>query len=198
MGKKIQFISFIIFSIFLISTANAQIKLGFSGGINKSRFSYKKKVINGSIIHHQGIIIGGVFEYNINKTFAIKFSPSYSQRGSDVKVLKNITSTVNEYIELPFKFLGKFQTGLVKPYFFGGISFGFLINSETEDENTKHLFKTTNVSLLYGIGLEIKLDSRTAFFIESEYHTGIIDVAKGLTHINIKGFDFKTGILFNI
>lgn len=206
MNKKVHLCFLILVSILLLPVSNAQVKVGFNGGINFSKYSGDKKNSNSSVSFNKlpGFAVGGVLEYGISKTFALRFSPSYLLRGSEtkynmklsgkIKTIKNKSKTY--FIEMPLTAIYKLGKGKVCPYLSGGFNIGFLTKAKSDGEDIKNQFKKVNFSFLFGLGCEFALTKKASVFIDGQYALGLRNLAKNNGKQKTRGIDLKAGVLF--
>lgn len=198
MKKRSQLLSLLIISIFLISSASAQIKIGFNAGANFGKYKYDKIGTGLSSKNITGFIAGGVLEYGLNKSFALRFSPSYVLRGSKQSSDIADTKVKSYYLELPVTAVYKLNTGSIKPYLSGGLSLGILTKAKANEIDVKASYNKTNFSVLMGLGCEFEINKNTSVFIDGHYNLGLKNISKQSDKVKTRGFDIKAGVLFSL
>jgi hypothetical protein len=156
--KKIVF--FLLFSLLIVYSSQAQIRFGVKGGVNLSSVS----VNDGNVIDKNvtGFHIGPSLEMLINDAFGLETSVLYSQKGVKFKDGKNTSTNKNGYLEIPvnLKYLFNVSNNF-KPYALAGPYINFRVsgddNFNTSYGNVKEQWKAKSfgTGLNFGAGVQM-------------------------------------------
>ncbi len=152
-------------------------------------------------------ITGGVYFSLGLGPIAIQPEILYSRRGFQYEQAEiGKFEYMNDYIEVPVLVKFSMLPGLVKPFIFGGPSFGYLIRARGRltaggtsiTDSTSDMFKKPEVAAVFGIGLDFKLIV-LKLNVDARYHLGISNIAsaemEGETFKN-NGFSVLVGVGF--
>lgn len=181
--------------------------LGVKGGLNLGNASLSPDLPSTySKSDRSGILAGGYAEFGVAEglyitgevlyaQMGLKFSVPASSLGVPVSGSADVTQKV-DYIDVPISLKYKFPIpeSSVRPYVFGGPSFGFNVNSKTLEEfsgtlaqlvgqssmesDQKDSTKTLDVEGHLGVGVEFEASSNVLVFVEGRYSMGFTNVSK--------------------
>lgn len=165
--------------------------LGVIGGWNSADLTVKNEEGEKLEVNTRNLFgAGGVLGIGINQLVSVELQPMYLQKGGTY--LQNAPSPdidlKSTYLEIPlFLKVAVFREGF-QPYFLGGPTFGFLLNSELETEigglkfnaDYKDLTKNFEFGIGFGAGIRFPVGS-AALFMEGRYVFGLNNLNKGGT-----------------
>jgi hypothetical protein len=171
MRKTVIFLLCVLFMA--ASAAFAQIDVGIMGGANFTTnvikpdpgFEEKYRTEYG---------IGLFANMPVYKAFSVQFQPVYLRKGTDLGIsgFDEDIRIAAQYLEFPILARYTFGSGMVRPYYFVGPSFGYLLNAEhtasfipSAQEDTKDQVKSYEISLCFGGGVQVAL-KKASFFVQ--------------------------------
>jgi hypothetical protein len=156
-----------------------------------------------------GVSIGGVLTYSpaphwglggdIRVAFLQGVKTGYQSAGKEE--FNRINAT---YLRVPLKatyFLGEFGDK-VRPKFYAGPSFGFLLGGETSSSNSTVKTKTTDVlqgfdwGLIAGAGFNYRIKRNTWFNFDLAYTNGLKDVTEAAGYHANRNITMNLGVTF--
>lgn len=176
------------------AAAPSSTMIGIRGGLgiaNEATPAYTDFTVSS----RTGFLLGGQLDYWFTPMWALSVQALYDQKGDQLtgvspeNGLPETDDFTLGYIEVPV--LAKVALGSsdVKPYFFAGPSFGFLlsandhqiqtINGATYSDQTvdvSNSFSTIDVSLLFGAGVAYQTSGGTQLFLDAGYALGLVNV----------------------
>lgn len=175
----------LIIVIFLLVTVvglNAQVKSGYTIGLNMSTMTLKISGVSPVQEAITGIHIGRIYDIPFKSYFALEPGFLFSAKGTFYKIdtAEYVLSPI--YIELPV--LANFAIGseVIKISFFSGpyIAYGLGGMAESEGENKKIKFGSGNkddikpfdLGLNFGVGINFK-----GVMISGRYESGLINLS---------------------
>lgn len=214
---KLTLIAFSIFSLLMITTADAQqeyFEYGFKGGINLSTISGD---VPSSYDTRTSMNIGGYGLYKILPKLGIQAELLYSEQGfsdefSEFNPVQNEEVDIEQilrmqYINLPV--LASYNV-IENLWLEAGVQAGYLVNAELEEEevtlddlgsvesNTVTRDETDNyesIDLALAGGLRYKLNQN--FMIQARYTQSLNDINKELAGDQYNSiFSFSVGFVF--
>lgn len=153
-------------------------KFGIKAGVNLADQSVSAEGLSVDLSSKTGIIGGAFVAFSAGPRLSIQPELLFSQKGSKLSLFGSEAKTKMDYLEIPV--LLKLKLGLptapTAPFLFAGPSFGILASAKQEalgmeEEDVKDAFKSTDVGLAFGAGLDagkITLDAR--------YTLGVTDI----------------------
>lgn len=194
--KMIKNLCLVVVLLLSFAGAQAQVYLGFQGGVNASKMSFTNNVDYNfiEIGYERGFIGGLVFQYLGDKHAGLQIEGNYSQRGWVVNdtTSGNVTDTINRmnYIEMPILTHINIGSGKLRGLFQLGPYLGYALNRETTVRNTDTGAEETqsyefdndkdgrvDFGLITGAGFEYRLPFGK-FAVEARYLIGLGDVDK--------------------
>ncbi len=177
----------IVFLVLFASQENAQVSVGFLGGVNFGDLKSEENNIESKSF----LGIGGLIEYNLGDNFSLVAEPMYLQKGG-VQPESNTQPEIRinlSFIELPLLLKYKFNfSESIKPYLVAGPTAGYRLSAKMNADINMIAFSgdLENVSQAFdfgvtmGAGIEIPLES-IFIFLEGRYSFGLIDIHKNGT-----------------
>ncbi len=181
-----------IFSLLTLVPANAQHYVGVIGGLHLAdmRLNEFDPGIDEIELKNRSLWgAGAAIGLQLNRNLFLHFEPMFLQKGSmvvDSDIDDPDFDVAMDFIEIPAMLKFEFGNTAVKPFFMGGASIGFLLNSEVELESggltfkgdIKDLTKNTNFGLVFGGGFSIAAGKAT-ILLEGLYNHGLTNLNKG-------------------
>ncbi len=208
--KKFAILSLVLFLTAALAPRAEAITFGLKAGLNSSKISLKTTDA-GSAPNVNSVkgLTGGIYASLDLGILSIQPEVLYSSRGFQF-AFEGETYTYDykcDYIEVPI--LIKFNVlpaGPIKPFVFGGPSFGYLLkaratdNSVTpsESETITDSFKRTETAVVFGAGMDLGLPGIKAS-IDARYHLGLSSIQESNIEIESaknRGFSVMVGIGF--
>lgn len=202
--KNFSILVALLFVLTSAVTANADIRVGIIGGINRTTVDLDEPSgVDVSSRTDWGL--GALIEIDmgLNDRLSIQFEPMYLQKGSTADVVGFGTIEVEaEYFEIPVMFKYEITDKKIKPYIMAGPTFGFLLNAEqnanfipgdqrdiTDDTNT------VDVGIGIGGGLSYRFEDSHDIesFIQARYNFGLTDVDRDENDTKSRGFHIMFG-----
>ena len=152
-----------------------------------------------------GLVIGGFVTYSTQNTYAYTAKVLFSQKGA--RDAKSNTTTRLNYVEVPVVARLFFNhRGIVRPNIFGGPFVGFLtgVKGKVSDGNFENIdnyrdsFKTFDLGVGIGFGLNIKVDNEMYFIVDTRYTYGFNDVSQSATYVNNQAIAISAGLSIGI
>ena len=192
------------------AAAEVTFGLGIKGGVNFASITYSYEGESDNSSSSMNPIIGGFLAINFNKTFT--FQPEiyflnsggkwvWEEEGFSIKEVEKIGS-----IHIPL--LAKVhlaQEGKAIPILFAGPAVDFILSAKGkyyldgeffDDYDFKEFIKHTNLSLVFGGGVEIMMD-KLMIVLEGRYNMGLSDLHADADEVyKLKGLMVMIGIGF--
>jgi hypothetical protein len=126
---------FFLLLIFFVLQINAQVKIGVQAGINLANISMDPTPEGYDIGSRNGLILGGILNYNFSPVLGLQIAPAYIQKGASIDISTTddganieIEATFSaNYIDVPFLLKATFGNQQVKPFLLAGASIAFLM-----------------------------------------------------------------------
>ncbi|MGI8634042.1 MAG: porin family protein [Segetibacter sp.] len=145
--------------------------------------------------------------YSAAQHFGIGLDARYSFEGGKYSSASQAVTSDLNYFRLPLKFIYFFGDygNRVRPKVYAGPSFGFLTGGKTTIElpnntkvesNSKDIYKSFDLGLTAGAGLNIRLVKNTWFNTDVHYLHGISDLTAGKQHN--RGVGVNVGVNFGL
>lgn len=160
MRKLITLIAFAL-ATFTVQTADAQVKFGLKGGLNITKMSLSKDVLNSS--NSTGFFIGPTVKFSLPVVgLGLDLSALYDQRESEVEVSSDGTGLTTEKlkqkaINIPVNVRYEIGLGdLAGIYFAAGPQFGFNVGDKSQslwNDVAQWKLKSSNFSVNVGAGV---------------------------------------------
>jgi opacity protein-like surface antigen len=206
--------------------------LGVKGGLNLGTASLSPDLPSGySKSNRSGIVAGGYAEVGVAEGLYItgevlyaqmgmKYSASASSLGAPVSGSADVTEKV-DYIDVPISLKYKFPIpeSIVRPYVFGGPSFGFNVGSKTlqeisgqlaqyaaqlgipasSEEDNKDSTESINVGGHLGVGVEFEVSPNVLVFVDGRYSMSFTNVSKAASQeAKPRNIMFMAGVGFKL
>ena len=197
--KKCSVVLVFAVGLLLAVPSFAQIDIGVVGGLNIANLSGEEP--DGDKIDFSSRMAFGagvVIDIHLTKCLSFRLKPSYLQTGAKQDMSDEIDNAEAEYkstyLEIPLLLKYTFNAGDAQPYLLAGPSIGLELDTKVEIkmgsqgvelQGFENMIKSTNLSLMFGAGLNVPMESMN-FFIEGRYSLGISDIFEGGT-MNIPG-----------
>ncbi len=211
---------------FLVSSINAQIKLGLQGGVNLADVNADQLPTGWETSTRTGFMVGGIFNYSFFPILSLQAEPAFIQKGAaidatttenGVNIKFKATYSAN-YIDVPVLLKATFGKGPVKPFVLAGASIAFLLGDvkltldkatladgqdvtsqiPSSEKEQIQKGKSTDFILNFGGGVMIPVGP-IDIFIEGQYNLGIQNIndePNDNTKIKNKGIQIKAGALY--
>ena len=196
--------SFFIFLISVYAASAQNVSLGPSVGVAHSWITGMDNVK-----FKPGVSVGGVLTYSpaphwglggdIRVAFLQGVKTGFQSAGKEE--FNRINAT---YLRVPLKatyFLGEFGDK-VRPKFYAGPSFGFLLGGETSSSNSTVKTKTSDVlqgfdwGLIAGAGFNYRIKPNTWFNFDLAYTNGLKDVTEAAGYHANRNITLNLGVTF--
>ena len=185
---------------------NASAGVGIKGGLNFANMSVKPVSEGMPDFENLTGLTGGLY-FSLNIGF-IGIEPEilYSRRGLQWEEGTTNIKYELDYVEVPVLVkLNILPAGPVRPYVFGGPSYGYLLKATgkltaaegNESQDIKDMFKKSEWAAVFGAGIELKAIVRLS--VDARYHLGISNIeasTEGTETVKNKGFSVMVGIGF--
>ncbi len=204
--KNLNYLVIVLLVSLLYTNAKSQsLAIGIEGGINISNINVTPTITTSS---RTGLIIGSLLDINITPTITVTPGIRYIMKGaSNISDGITFTQKVN-YLEFPVLLKVKFPLTEIKPYLAGGPVLGIQL-SATEDQTNgtqsasadiSNLVETIDFGLLFAGGMDFKVATKTALFVQFGYQFGLSNILKNSTTTTIKnsGIQITGGVKFAI
>jgi hypothetical protein len=199
MNSKLKYFSVVIIMMFLsINLSKAQVSVAFGPefGINLANVNVTPTTTTDS---RTGFIIGGLADINIGNVMGVTSGLRF--------VMKGYTSTSQgvtfkekfNYLEIPILLKARFPLTEVKPYVHGGPVLGINLaateeqsnGQQTQNVDVSNSVESIDFGLLFGAGLDFKIASKTALFIQFGYQLGLSNWLKNNTTVTAKNYGIQ-------
>jgi len=172
----------VVFLAVAVVGLNAQVKSGYTIGLNISNMSLKTSGVLPEQEAITGIHIGLIYDIPLKRCFSLQSGLLFSAKGTFYKINTAEYFISPIYIELPL--LANFAIGsdVIKVSFFSGpyIAYGLGGLAESEGENKKIKFGSGNqddirpfdLGLIFGIGINFK-----GLMISGRYESGLANLS---------------------
>ena len=206
--KKISALLVVLLALWMALPASSQINLGVLGGVNLANLSYDPEPEGFDFPNRMGFRIGGVLDYNMNKSIAFHLEPMYLLKGgkaeSDAYDVK--TEIKLAYLEVPVMLKYSFAANDIKPYIIAGPTIGFNLSSKgketwggvSEEYDSKDQTSSIDFGLGFGAGVSQQIGNNF-IFVEARYALGLTkinDVKDPGVYLKNKGIQIFAGITF--
>jgi opacity protein-like surface antigen len=204
-------------------------RVGFQGGLAVSRLSYSKdlwQTVDQST--RRGVVVGAIGEIGLNARWSIRIEPRYIQKGNKIGAFAvtgaggpTVLGTIEvfeklDYLEIPLHVRATFPMEGITPFLFAGPSLGFLLTakldgtpagfeltpSESGVRDIKTDFKSTDVSVDVGLGVEYHLSVPVAMLLEGAYSHGLLNIWANSQPADLRvrntTLQFSLGMMFEI
>jgi len=177
----------VLLALCVFSPASAQVNLGVLGGLNLARIEVDPKPEGLEISNLTAFGFGGVLDYSLNESIALRLEPMYLQKGyKSVAEMYNLIVEGEEkhtYIEFPVMLKYAFGTSEIKPFIIAGPTIGYLLSakmkSNWDGQSTEIDFKdsrkTFDFGLCFGAGVSVPM-SNNSIFLEARYALGLTNI----------------------
>ncbi len=194
------------------SRASAQVDAGIRVGVNFANEIFDPEFFTDT---RRGVIVGGAFDFTIDKVFHVVLQPQYTQKGVVVPGALGARTTVKlDYIEFPILLQATYQVGPLMVYAFAGPNAGVLASAVSETvENGKvttrdAMNKTEGLDIAvdFGAGVGYEMTPTATIVGDIRYSYGISDVTVAKTPTgqpygysnNSRDIKIVTGVMFRI
>jgi hypothetical protein len=214
MIKRICSLAILILATFSGFNANAQqMYIGARIGANLANWSGDSPNQSASFSLNTGLLAGAQFDFVINQVWTLSCQLLYDQKGT----VEHYFSTEDigppafsfNYLEIPILLKADFGSGDLRPYIFGGPSFGIYLSgselpaysfSNTPASIPDSTVRSPDISAVFGTGLAIKLNSGQMLFVDAADAFGLVNIFKtqqgNVTSAKSRDIRIATGILF--
>jgi hypothetical protein len=151
--------------------------------------------------------VGLSLVYSAAEHFGIGLDGKYSFEGGKYSVNNETTTPDLNYVRLPLKFIYFFGNygNRVRPKLYAGPSFGFLVGGKTKIEspvqtitvNSKDYYKSSDIGLTAGAGLNVRLVKNTWFNADVNYLHGLTDI-RPISKQHNRGVGINVGVNFGL
>jgi opacity protein-like surface antigen len=203
--------------------------VGFQGGLAVSNLSYSKDIWQTTDqTTRRGIVVAAIGEVVLSERWSLQIEPRYVQKGNKIGTFAvtgpagpTVLGTIEvfeklDYLEIPLYVRTTFPMEGITPFLFAGPSFGFLLTakldgtpagfeltpSESGVRDIRSDFKSTDVSVDVGLGVEYHLSPPIAILLEGTYSHGLVNIwaHSEPTDLTVKSytFHFSLGMMFEI
>jgi len=183
-----------------------ELVLGVEGGINIGNFTGTPDPSSSS---RTGLIAGASLEIGFTKNFAIQTGLRFIMKGAQTTGDGVVYVDKLNYLEIPALIRADFPLSEVEPYLLAGPVLG--INMSANEDQTPNGGTTTTVDisnaisgtdfgLLFGGGVEFKLNKKIDLFAQFGYELGLSNILKNATNQTLKntGIQLTAGVLFDL
>jgi len=197
-GVLMKFAVFLFLISPFIITPNVYgqtMKIGARAGINLANENYEN-LPNDESISLRALFLGGAqFDYRLTNSIVISLQLLYDQKGAHAENGLSKADWTISYFEVPILAKIYFSDGAVRPYLFGGPSFGFLHrNSERlqttinfpngiaipySKDTVANITDSTSkfdFSIIAGAGISLTLTSGLELFLDAGYAFGLVNL----------------------
>jgi hypothetical protein len=183
----------------IVKPANAQIRMGFVGGLNFSEVSsnaddavlsiatsfFSDEIELGLKLNSRTLFgLGGVLDLPVAKDVVLRLEPLYLQKGSKAKIIsgEKLADYTITFLEIPAFIKYEFGTGVVRPSFLAGPTLGLVLSAKGFDFNEgdseidwTDFTKSPEFGLAFGGGLNF-LAGANVIFVEARYAFGLNNI----------------------
>ncbi len=182
--KKLISLSLAVLCAAVLVPQTLSAGVGVKAGLNFANVSVKPSAGVPDLQNVTGTTAGFYFSLGLGP-IAVQPEFLYSRRGfayEQVDVGK--LEYLNDYLEVPVLVKFTFMPGILRPFVFGGPSFGWRFHSAgrltasggTVTVDTPGLFKKFETAAVFGAGVEFKL-LMLKLSVDARYHLGLTDIA---------------------
>ncbi len=188
MKKTIFFVAAFFIGFALLAQGPA--KFGLKAGVNISSLNIQDFDDNDSRI---GLHIGALAHIHLGtaEQWALQPEIVYSQEGAKLKTQSGTTTVKLDYVNIPVMIQYMFDNGFRLE---AGPQLGLMVNSKYDangsEEDADDDFKSTNVSLGFGLGYL----SKSGFGVGGRYNLGLSNIGEGVN--DVKGRTLQLGIFY--
>lgn len=176
--------------LFFVPTLQAQNKLGLAAGMNFASFSVPEQQID--LNRRSGFTLAGIFDFVINRRFAVRVAPSYIQKGAKQSFINDRifgsgkATFRTAYFEVPVFLKVVFAPGNLQPYALVGPQVGFNTSSQLEVvgaggttvSDIEGAIKLFDLGIGVGSGVSIPI-AKYSVFVEGRYVFGVLNISSG-------------------
>ncbi|MFU8861271.1 MAG: porin family protein [Cyclonatronaceae bacterium] len=208
--KTSGFLSLVLIFVLLLPQVNAlaqnDFSYGFRIGTNMADIQMEDDEFSESYGNRFGLAFGAFMSFPLNERFSVQPEVWYMQKGGETEFEFSFlgedfsfkSSLIFEYIEIPvlIRYAPVVQ-GKAAPNLFAGPSAGFLTaakfkleaDGESESTSIKSSLKSTDISLIFGGGLDFRLGFST-LAVDIRYMLGLSNILKSPIEDDFEdGFD---------
>ncbi len=211
---KARILLLIIITFFFVLISEAQIRVGLQTGLNLGSLTLPDNLAsNATRKNLTGFTIGGVGELALTNSIYLQIEPRYIQKGfkseiTDATGTAKGTETIN-YFELPILIKVEFGGSYLRSFVLAGPNIGFLLSASEEVIDfsgqsfpvldTKSNYKSYDVALDFGAGVEYRITSTLSLFSSGRYSLGLVNVydVPGYSG-ETRGIQIYIGALFSL
>ena len=141
-----------------------------------------------------GVAFGITGDYFFNNRWSIRSGVLFQKMGTEVQGFEDKLS----YITLPVN--ANWHFGSTRKWNLNfGPSVGFLTAAESDGEDLKDFFNTTQIGLNIGIGYKIEVSPKISILIDYQGMAGLTDIIKGSEFSTMNSFgSFNAGCVFKL
>lgn len=186
----------------LMASAQSKFSLGPNAGVGASwldNTSNRKSILAGNA--------GLSLVYSAAEHFGLGLDAKYSFEGGKYSFNNETTTADLNYVRIPLKFMYFFNSygNRVRPKLFAGPSLGFLVGGTTKIETpvltrelkSKDYYKSVDLGLTAGAGLNIRMVKNTWFNADVNYLHGLTDIRPTSKQHN-RGLGVNVGVNFGL
>ncbi len=207
--KKMCVLLSVLLTLCMVLPANAQVNLGFLGGLNLANISVDPPMEGIELSNRIVFAVGGVFDYRFNKYFTLRLEPMYLQKGVKFETDEAPGGVdykfKSAYLEIPMMMTYTFVIQRIKPYLIAGPTIGFCLSakkyiswdSQHSDIDIKEDTESIDFGLGLGAGLSVPIGSNS-IFLEARYVFGLTNINEEPSDpvVKNKGIQIFAGLTF--
>lgn len=194
MKKLIIIITLIAAPIISFAQSSFGIKVGYVNSYISNPAFYSSI----DYLHRNGLMIGGLFNYGLNKSLSLQAEVLYTQKGyinnasiqtdpAGNPIGSGKVSFNYNYLEVPLLIKAQFGNN-VKPYIMSGVSPSLKVVEKNVDEFKKESVNDINkfdLAFIINGGIDFKVSEKTFLFIESRATLGMVPIFDNYKYKNI-------------
>ena len=185
--KKMTVSLVVLLALCMVVPASTQVNVGVLGGLNLATVELDPEPPKMDLSNLTGFGFGGVLDYRLNESIALRLEPMYLQKGTkgdyDWGNAMIELEAKYAYVEIPIMVKYSFGAREIKPYIIAGPTIGFLLNAkakyslegESWEEDINDM-KSLDFGFGFGIGVSVPLRNNS-FFLEASYVLGLANIA---------------------
>lgn len=207
--KKMCVLLSVLLTLCMVLPANAQVNLGFLGGLNLANISVDPPMEGIELSNRIAIVVGGVFDYRLSKYFTLRLEPMYLQKGVKFETDEAPGGVdykfKSAYLEIPMMMTYTFVIQRIKPYLIAGPTIGFCLSakkyiswdSQHSDSDIKEETESIDFGIVLGAGLSVPIVSNS-IFLEARYVFGLTNINEEPSDpvVKNKGIQIFAGLTF--
>jgi len=186
--KKFSVLIVALFVLFVVVSANAQTRLGFTAGLNLANSSSDELAdalaaqagATTEMSSRLGLAVGGVVSFPLSENVVLQFQPMYVQKGTKVTIdAINFEDKVTiSYLDVPV--MAKFMLGSsqTRPYVMAGPTVGLKLGASSDEDKLNAEsgdFKSIDFGVAFGGGVSFPAGNNT-FFVEGRFALGLTNI----------------------